>query len=180
LPEETKERFSEIQRSLGRSINGPGWVKPRNMHLTLKFLGNIDAERTALVSEVLERATALSGPFTVTAKKIEFWGRHILRVQFKENKELTYLKERIENGLEAIGVERDKRAYSPHLTLRRIKKRESFLELKKALETIDRAQEISFFAENAVFMESELTPGGAIHSLILKIKLHRTEDMDDI
>lgn len=173
MPEEIKGRLSKIQESLGKNAGQPGWLKPPGMHLTLKFLGNIDAFTTDKVGQALKRAATLSGPFKISTKEVALNGRRTLWIAFKESRELKNLKEAIESELEAIGIERDKKPYTPHLTLRRIKKKEIFFEIKKALETIEREQEINLSVENIEFIESELLPDGALHSTLMRIKLHK-------
>ncbi len=144
------------------------------MHLTLKFLGDIDEAKVAKIGEALKRAAKTVTPFTITTEKIEFRGQRVLWVAFKENKELADLKERIDTELEDVGIERDKRPYRPHLTLRRIRKKESFLEVKERLAKIDCTQEISFTAKSVELMKSELTTGGAIHTTIKEITFHKS------
>jgi 2'-5' RNA ligase len=154
------------------------------MHLTLKFLGAIDKLTADKVAGALERATARISPFRISTKEVTLNGRRILWLTFKENKELKALKEAVEIELEAIGIKRDKKPYTPHLTLRRIKKKEIFFEVKESLLTIESSIDISFPVENIEFMESELIPDGAIHSTLRRIILHkantRKDAVDDI
>lgn len=180
LPGEVKKRLLRIQESLGKREGEPGWVKPSNMHLTLKFLGSIDEERVSTISEALKSAAEDIAPFSVTTKGVVLKGRHLLWVAFKESIELESLKEALDYELEAIGITRDKKPYTPHLTLRRVKKREQFLELKGRLADNETSEEISFFAGSVVLMESELRASSAIHSTVMKIEFHHAKDVDDI
>lgn len=143
------------------------------MHLTLKFLGSIDEKTENLASEALKRAAGTYSPFTITTKKIELKGRRLLWVGFKENRALAELKELIEAELESIGITRDKRPFSPHLTLMRIRRKKGFLEVKERLANIESTQEICFLAPSIELMKSELTKKGAIHSTVMKIIFQR-------
>lgn len=145
------------------------------MHLTLKFLGNIDEFTTEKVVASLKRAAAIIDPFKISTKEVALHGQRILWLSFKENEELKALKEAIDHELMGIGIEQDKKPYTPHLTLRRIKKKEIFFEVKEALTSIDNSPEISLPIENIDFMKSELIPDGAIHSTLKRIKLHKAK-----
>lgn len=168
-----------IQESLGKNTGQPGWLKPHGMHLTLKFLGSIDEFTADKVAEALKRAAARVGPFNISTKEVSLHGRRILWFSFKESDELKVLKEAIESELKGIGIEKDNRPFTPHLTLRRIKKKEIFFEIKEALASIERSIEISFKVENIEFMKSELIPDGAIHTTLKRIILHKTNNAVD-
>ncbi|PJC00627.1 RNA 2',3'-cyclic phosphodiesterase, partial [bacterium (Candidatus Moisslbacteria) CG_4_9_14_0_8_um_filter_36_20] len=57
LPEEIKEEIKKIIDILGQSGNGVKWVEPRNLHLTLHFLGWLEEEKIEDVKKILSEAT---------------------------------------------------------------------------------------------------------------------------
>jgi 2'-5' RNA ligase len=65
VPEEVKEKINSLQERL---TEGPYRKKPKNIHLTLKFLGNIDADRIDSLGKALETACKNIGPFIVTVE----------------------------------------------------------------------------------------------------------------
>ncbi|MBE9531178.1 MAG: RNA 2',3'-cyclic phosphodiesterase, partial [Proteobacteria bacterium] len=153
LPEEVKERLLWIQKSLGKVDKAPGWVKKPGMHLTLKFLGEISEAKAKEIGEALNRDLSSFKPFELRTKSLALNSRHMLWVTFKESKELQKLKDKIETGLESVGVARDKKPYTPHLSLRRIKKKEHLLRVKKALSSIETDQEIRFSVRGTLLIE---------------------------
>ncbi len=150
------------------------------MHLTLKFLGDIEEDRADTVAKALQRASESTASFTLTARDIDFKGQRILWVGFEPSTELVKLKDDIEAELKRVGIEQDRRPYAPHLTLMRIRKKERFLEIKKRLDTLGRSLEISFIAGGVELLKSELTALGAKHSTIKKVIFHNPREMDDI
>ena len=133
--------------SLGKRAGEAGWVKAQNTHLTLQFLGDIDEATIASVAKGLKRAAKKSAPFTLTTEKVAMKGERLLWLAFKPSVELNALKEALDWELEAAGIERDKRSFAPHLTLRRFRKRADYKEFKKRFADSNNEREISFQAE---------------------------------
>ncbi len=173
-----KERLREAQESFREDKKRPGgektgWLKPSNMHLTLSFLGEIEADTAKRIGAGLAGALATRVPFKVSTESIELKGNKTLWVGFKESAPLTELKDSIDAELQALGIKKESRLFRPHLTLIRIRDRERARRIKRRLKEIDPTLEIEFQVEGVKFMESVLGPGGARHSVILDIPFVR-------
>jgi len=122
-------KLAELQRKL-RSQQSPelkiGWVPPANLHLTLKFFGNLAPEQVEAVADATRRAAQGVSPFEVTAQGLGVFPTpdkpRVLWVGFADGLEpMTALQVRLEEASEALGFERDKRPFSGHLTLGRVR-----------------------------------------------------------
>lgn len=110
---------------------GPGggagrWVAPENAHLTLKFLGDVPAERTAAIARALEATCAAQAPFTLTLQGLGCFPNtrrpRVVWVGVREERgALQALHSQIEQALAALGYPAEGRAFTPHLTLARVR-----------------------------------------------------------
>lgn len=173
LPTALKDGLTEIQETFRATIkDGISWARPETMHLTIKFLGSIDASRINEVSAAIEDAASKIAPFELTAKGLGAFPSKkrpsTIWVGIEDSPELERLHERIESRLEAIGFPREKKGLRPHLTLARVRRGRS--EIKKsiahALSTFETKLSDSFTVRELVLFESELRKVGALHTPI--------------
>ncbi|NYZ80134.1 RNA 2',3'-cyclic phosphodiesterase [Candidatus Micrarchaeota archaeon] len=144
-------------------------VEPEKLHVTLKFLGEISDEQTRAVSEFLETLKGF-GPFDVNVKGVGvFPDEREPRVIWVgiESSELIALNKRVEDGLEKIGFSRERRAFSPHITLARAKSR-----VGGGLKGILTDDEFfTFNATNVLLVKSEASANGHVYSDLKTVKL---------
>jgi 2'-5' RNA ligase len=118
LPPALRLRLSLLCTGLA----GARWVDPGNLHLTLRFIGEVDEGMASDIDAALVRIRA--PPFAVTlAGAGSFGGERprLLWVGIEDSAPLFQLQERIETALRRAGVPPDTRRYSPHVTLARLK-----------------------------------------------------------
>jgi 2'-5' RNA ligase len=126
LPQPARDALALIQNELRAKGAAPlRWVRPEGIHLTLKFLGSVPLSQLEPIDNAL--AAAIDAPFTLSLRlgaAGSFGGRQRLRVVWVslegDVEELVRLADRVERALEPLGFPREKRAYSPHLTLARV------------------------------------------------------------
>jgi RNA 2',3'-cyclic 3'-phosphodiesterase len=147
------------------SRNSPiRWTRPEGVHVTLKFLGEVTAERVAPIKSALE---ALAGfePFEVEVKGFGFFPSaghpRVLWAGLDAPRALGELAERVERALAPFGFPPEDRAFRPHLTLGRFRESRADPDLAAALE---QSPALSFgrYAVTEFFLfESILKPAGA-------------------
>ena len=177
LPLEVTELLKSIQAGLNRGLKGVSWVRPESIHLTLKFLGETDDAKALKVSAELEKAAQAVSPFTLEvggagsfpnarAPKVVWAG-------IKESVELSKLQKKIDERLTSIGFEAEKRPFTPHLTLCRIKSAEEGRALGKLVTEAGSGEQAkaAFTVDSFVFMKSVLKPSGAEHTAIKEFAL---------
>jgi len=103
-------------------IKGARWVDPGNMHLTLRFIGEVDEGAASDIDAALVRIRARSFDVTLTGTG-HFGGDapRLLWVGVDSNAALFHLRDKIEAALIRAGLSPDTRRFSPHVTLARLK-----------------------------------------------------------
>ena len=174
LPADLKEKLAEVQNLLKKTGANVKWVNSENIHLTIKFLGEIPGAKVREVRESLKELTF--DKISVSVKNLGvFPNMRRLRVIWagvdegvEELKEFSSL---VENQLHKIGFEREKRGFKPHLTIDRVRRPENLGKLKEALESVKEFEAGSFVADKFIFMQSELKPSGAVYTPIEVYKM---------
>lgn len=173
FPEETRKALEDIQKELKRCGAGVRWVKPGSIHLTLKFLGNIQAAQVEDIALAVAQEIRDQPPITLGAAGLGAFPslrkpRVIWIGMEGEVQRLTRIQARVENALEPLGFVREKRPFRPHLTIGRVKDHRRLQALIDAMATLDMEPFNSFDADEIILYKSDLRPTGAIYT-----KLHR-------
>ena len=153
-------------------INGLRLVRPEGVHLTLKFLGDINAARVPQVEDAMASAASRHAPFDLTlGAPGVFPNARRARVLWLgvegDMQPLRRLQEDVDRALAAVGFPAENRPFNPHLTIGRMRPRASDSDRRRAVDALsalplpqDRA-----IAVNAVsLMKSDLLPGGAVYA----------------
>lgn len=175
VPEQVKERISDLQRKLKTRGGDVKWVRPKSMHLTLKFLGDVEESRIDTIAETVREAVITQKPFTISVSGTGVFphpGRpRVLWVGVEQGGEtLIHLAEKIDRSCAALGFKPEKRKFSAHLTLGRVKSGKRIDEILRDMQAAE-FQGGSFPAEQIVVMKSELKPEGAQYTPLHYIKL---------
>ncbi|HKO63084.1 MAG TPA: RNA 2',3'-cyclic phosphodiesterase [Pyrinomonadaceae bacterium] len=129
IPEEVQEKLgahiSELRRALPEMQ--ASWIRPENIHLTLKFLGEIPQTRVQPLSEATRRAASSSNPFTIRLEQTGSFPPHgparVLWIGIGDHEgRLAHLHSRLEGECEKEGFEKEARRFHPHLTVARLRK----------------------------------------------------------
>lgn len=125
LSGEIRDALAEIEESLKANIPGVKWVRPENMHLTLKFLGHISPSAAEHVKSFLSEIASQVKPFPIRLSAPGVFPslarpRVIWAGIDKGSKESIDLAERIEEKAALLGIEKETRPFHPHLTLARV------------------------------------------------------------
>ena len=176
LNPEIKEYLVSLQASLNIHDTKIKWVGKSNLHLTMKFLGDISLEQTELVKSALKEIANLFSPFNIKlSSNIGIFPTYqmprIIWVGIKEGIDgLAELYNRIENNLSKKGFPREAKDFSGHITIGRVKfirDKTNLIQMLKGIEVDNVTQKIDSFD----LMESRLTPGGPIYNITAKFPL---------
>ncbi len=120
LPGDVRNNLQFLQAGL----EGAHWISHENMHLTLRFIGEIEEFQAEDINDAL---SAIHEPaFDISLTGIETFGRghmiHTLWVAVLGEQALFHLQGKIESALVRAGLEPERRKYTPHVTLARVKK----------------------------------------------------------
>jgi 2'-5' RNA ligase len=180
LPDELKLALIRLQDQLksGRQTSVK-WVDPYSIHLTLKFLGNINTDMVGRITTAMEEAVRGIRPFRLEARGLGAFPS-LKRVQViwvgvsGEVDRLSQLQQRLEPCLAPLGFAPESRKFTPHLTLARLRDRVTPDERQSlghliASTSFDTAYAID--AGSIHLMRSQLTREGAVYSRINSVKL---------
>ena len=174
IKENIKELLAEVQHKIGSEIGGIKWVKPNNLHLTLKFIGPTREDKIEDISDILEDTAGGFTRFNVSVSGFgAFPSSHnpkVIWAGLKADDVLYKLQKDIDISLESFGFAREKRPFSPHLTIGRVRDGRVKKNLKAILEKTGAAAE-SFKAENITFYKSDLMPEGPVYTVLKSVKL---------
>lgn len=120
------EIVSRLKKGVLFTSAMPNWVAIENIHLTLKFLGEITDSDLKLISETLNNIASDLSPINISVEKLGvFPNKKTPKVLWiginKGKKEIMALQQRVESALANLGFEPDEREFTAHLTLARIK-----------------------------------------------------------
>ena len=179
LPSNIIDGLRNVQEELKDKSNKPSWAKPENIHLTLKFLGDIETNKIDSMVNILEGIAGKSFSFEISVKGVGTFPAagtpRVIWVGIEENKDMLQLYNNIEEGLATLGVEKERRDFKPHLTLGRIKFLNDRAGLKRGLEKVAGLNLARFAVAGFALFKSTLTPEGAIHTRLKEYTLQTTD-----
>ena len=166
LPMEAQSELSQATAVLKGAGADVKWLEPENVHLTLKFLGEIPQSKVLQIglalSKLKERRAIASrlgplGAFPVPHKPRVVWAG-----LDDGQGELKNLFETMEAEMAALGFEREERAFVPHLTLGRVRSGQNLDELARLI-AATRPEPVAFTFRALTLMKSTLTPSGPLY-----------------
>jgi 2'-5' RNA ligase len=182
IPPRAREIITALQNRFKPLGFNASWVAPENVHLTLQFLGDTPSEQIPDIHQGVSAAVTPVPQFTVTLKKIGVFPKlkkppRILWVGMEDPRNrLAVLQENIAKQMEEIGFPKEKRNFTPHLTLARIRqdrggKRAKLERLKREVESSPEIEMESFKIDAVQLIESQLTPRGSVYTVLKEFPL---------
>jgi 2'-5' RNA ligase len=164
IPDEVRKALGDVQRALRPLTNSARWVVPESIHITLKFLGEVQDKR---VEDIDAGLTGLSWkPFVVSVRGVGFFpGTRSPRVFWAgmEAPTMQGLAEQLDTRLERLGFEKEKRAFRPHITLARAKDTRIDSSLVSAAGKYEEYDFGAFAVDRVFLFKSTLKPSGAVY-----------------
>jgi 2'-5' RNA ligase len=168
LPASLRAVVTRAQEELKKSGAEVKWVPPGNVHLTLKFFGNLTEEQVEAVAQAASRVAGAQAPFSLTLTQAgAFPSPKNPRVVWLgvggELEAVMAFQRRLEAAFAALGFPPEDRPFSPHLTLGRVKSPVGRLELSRRLAALAPAEAPPFRVSEIILFRSNLTPKGATY-----------------
>lgn len=191
LSQELRAELATVQQELKRRIEPElkrgtriSWAKPASIHLTIKFLGEMDEQVIAPLHIAVEQAIGNRLALTVPLERLGFFPHpqspRVLWVGPSENwekgaeaKRIAEFHDAIDQACEGLSILRETKPFSPHLTLARIKVGERHVGVALAKGgVLDRPLASgSLPVESVVLMKSELKPTGSVYTKLWDVQL---------
>jgi 2'-5' RNA ligase len=174
LSSELKHELSRLQEELTKANADVKWVKTENIHLTLKFLGNVEETKIEEIRHILDGISSPEKPFEISLSNLgAFPNLNHPRVLWvgldKGSSETKRIAASLENELQKIGFPKEERPFSAHLTLGRVKSGRNKAALKEKASSLQ-VRPKSCVVNNLTVFQSKLTPTGPIYTSLHEAK----------
>jgi len=181
----------EIRQKIGRFVEGvrgfapeARWVNPAGLHVTLKFIGEIPE---ATVTEAKKALAAVSGePSEISFRGTGFFptvkAARVFWIGVEADEKLAALAAQVDEALAPLGIAREERAFTPHLTLARTgsgrpqrtrndRVNVSFQKLQEKLAALPAPEFGTMSAREFCLYQSKLAAGGAVYTKLQRYAL---------
>jgi len=174
----------EVHQQLGLFIQSHGLanrdagfrpVKPENIHLTLKFLGDVKAASLPAISEHLDRLTVTLKQTSITISGLGafpgwFKQPRVIWVGVQPVEPIQRMSEQIEKAISALGFPAERKPFSPHLTLARVNQQVAGQRYQEVITRLRNLQPAPVFgdmvADKIILFKSDLQPSGPVYSIL--------------
>lgn len=172
VPPDHLARVQELTAPLRAALDGARWTPESNQHITVKFLGSTPSERLAEVAGVCAEVASMHASVQVHLNRLgAFPNLRRARVLWMGIDDPDGLLERmagaLDGGFEALGYAREARAYTPHLTLARMK---FPAPIREPLPVVD-TELPPFSVDHLSLYRSRLSPRGAMYEALERFAL---------
>lgn len=182
LPQTVKDYLARVQTKLKTANADVKWVNPPNIHLTLKFLGEIDEQQLVQITQILENIARNTPQFSIHLASFgAFPSIKSVRVIWagidKGDLKVRQIAENLEKEIEKTGTSNEEGSFSSHITIGRTRSSQNRNKLSQMLENL--ASERTNFpaelvAEKITLFKSTLTPKGPIYEILKEAHLKTT------
>jgi len=164
FPQELKEKIGKTIEKIVSDFPQVSWTKKENTHLTLKFFGYVNENQLEKIKEGISKSIEGVKPFSLTFTNLGFFDREqlIIWVGLSDCPELMKMVNNLEKEMKKLGFAKEKRIYSPHVTLGRGKKlsRETSQKIRNIISQETKNISLQFKVSEITLMESKLTSSG--------------------
>lgn len=152
------------------------WVRPTNIHLTLKFIGETPPQDEPKIIEAVSKVVENHHSFSMDFNRTGIFGaRYAPRVLWlgmqQTPDELLRLEKDVLKAFDGIGYQRDRQNFVPHLTLGRIKDLCEKQYFQKVVQAIEQKTYIHQEVNEIILFQSILRPDGAVYKIVKKWNL---------
>ncbi len=168
-------KIIELENEIKNSGAMVKLVEPQNIHITLKFLGDTNENLIEKIEEILRTSVQDIKPFEISLRGAGFFPNQnyikVIWIGIENTEQLGQIAYKIDDQTSKLGFDREKRKFSAHLTIARVK---SAKNKDKLIQIIEKYKEIEFgkiIVNSIKLKQSELTPKGPIYTTLKDIKI---------
>jgi len=180
----------ELPPTLRRSINdhaqrvreavpdaAASWSRPENIHLTMKFFGNVDQAKVPVISAAVARVVKEFSPIQIEVGKTGVFPRpsrpQVLWIGIEDASGLlSKFQQQLENELAREGFPKEDRAFRPHLTIARIRRPQNADRLAQIHLGLQ-FNNVALHLDELILFRSELSSKGSKYTAISRHRLER-------
>lgn len=176
LPPDVRKKLASLQKDLQKTGADAKWVEPENIHLTVKFLGNVEPDKAGKIGSLLEKLFGRQPAFEAALDEIGCFPslgapRVVWAGLTDADKLLGRIAQKTEEELAKMGFEKENRPFTAHSTLARIRSARNRTALASEILDINKDfKKKTFLIDNITLFESHLSPKGPAYSIIHQVK----------
>ena len=179
IDDKIRKSIADLQKQIASKVSVKQgdlkWVEPNNIHLTLKFLGEITDEQLTEVKEITETITQAHQKFNLEIESIGSFGGRSAKIVWvgagNGKNELLALQKDLDTLLEQAGFPKEEREFSAHLTLCRVNHPMAGVKIGEAIKQFSNLKLGQIAADAVRIYQSQLTPQGPIYTMLGEFKL---------
>jgi 2'-5' RNA ligase len=174
IPSAVRENLTAFLDSLRGISKEPRWVRPENLHVTLKFLGEVEEAKVGAIRNTLEEMRCEQG-VKLNFRGLGFFPNgkrpRVFWAGIEASANLKILAADIDGAMDKLGIPRDQRSFSPHLTLARFERPGLSETLRKAIAANMERDFGSLRTNEFHLIQSKLKPSGAKYTTLASFPL---------
>jgi 2'-5' RNA ligase len=176
LPTDTHQELSKIQSQLKETEADVGWVRSDNIHLTLKFLGEVEETKIKTISQELKKLISKHTCFETMLGKLGTFptlsNPRVIWIGVSKNEDkINKLQQNIEEILEPLGFAKETRFFHSHLTLGRVRSKKNIQKLIEKIKILPFPQFKPITVDRIILFQSILKPTGAEYTALNEFQL---------
>jgi 2'-5' RNA ligase len=179
IDDKIRKAIADVQKQLNAKVDikksDAKWVEPENIHLTLKFLGEISDEQLEEVKEITNTVAHAHQKFNLDIESVGSFGGRSAKVVWigasKGTDELLALQKDLDEQLTLADFPSEDREFSAHLTICRVRNPKAGFKLAEAVGQFAKLKLGVISADAVCVYQSQLTPAGPIYTQLASFKL---------
>jgi len=182
FPIEIKEKIIEITAYFQSKLPPAQikWVEPDHMHLTLKFMGETPHDKLVQIKQSIHQVISVFPSFEIEIKALGMYPNNqrprVIWLGINAENYLILLHNQLDQALKGEGIKSDRRPFSPHLTIGRVRRnadQESIIQIGKILSQFKIASLGRIKIDEILYYQSVLTPQGPIYTILQSTPLNQ-------
>lgn len=173
FPAVIREALAEIQAVFRQLKLDVKWVDPENFHLTLRFLGSVDASVVDPLATAVSKQVAATPAFKLALGGVGVFPSvrkpRVLWVGLSGHEPVAVLHRQVEAAVVSLGFPREEKAFSPHVTIGRLRTPRNAAALDRTIAQMDARHVGEITVTGLDLVASRLTPGGPVYTALRRI-----------
>jgi RNA 2',3'-cyclic 3'-phosphodiesterase len=170
IPELLQREIGECIEILKKHDADIKWVRPKNLHLTIKFLGNTPDVLLPKIRESLTKVVSTYEPFYIKLYGTGLFPNkkypRVIWAGVQDSGRMKPLQDGIEGSMSLLGFKKEDREFNPHLTFGRVRSQRGMIMIVDELDTFKEKEFGSVPVDRILLMKSDLTPKGPEYACV--------------
>ncbi len=170
----TKE-IVEFVNELRKTGSNLKLVEPENIHITLRFLGDTNEQLVGGIEKIIKSSITGIKPFNIQLKGAGVFPNssyvRVVWIGIQNGEQIADISTKIDEQIVKLGFEKEKRKFSSHLTIARVRSAKNKDRLLQIVEKYRGVEFADLTVDSICFKKSVLTPKGPIYTTLKEVKI---------